>query len=195
MRWNDPELSYSRAIRWLVALWGPVVVPAAASRLVAGRTTHVHRLDPEPQAEIRQADELRSTLADRGIVLPVTARREPVVARAQELAAEVGGHIDTEATADLVAEIANLVETPVGIRGGFDERYLDLPEEVLTTVMATHQRYLPVRDEAGTLLPYFITMANGACDEAVVARGNESTRLNSSHVAISYAVFCLKKKK
>jgi len=174
MRWNDPELSYSRAIRWLVALWGPVVVPAAASRLVAGRTTHVHRLDPEPQVEIHHADELRTTLADRGIVLSVRERREQVVARAQELAAEVGGHIDTEATADLIAEIANLVETPVGIRGGFDERYLDLPEEVLTTVMATHQRYLPVRDEAGTLLPYFVTMANGACDEAVVARGNES---------------------
>lgn len=174
MRWNDPELSYSRAIRWLVALWGPVVVPAAASRLVAGRTTQVHRLDDQPQVQVAAADELRSVLAERDIVVSVADRRAQVLAQARDLAAGVGGHIDAEATADLIAEIANLVETPVGIRGAFDERYLDLPEEVLTTVMATHQRYLPVRGEDGALLPYFVTMANGACDEAVVARGNES---------------------
>ncbi|MGC0249013.1 glycine--tRNA ligase [Pseudactinotalea sp. Z1748] len=174
MRWSDPELSYSRAIRWLVALWGPVVVPAAASRLVAGRTTHVHRLDDQPAVDIASAEELRPALAERGIEVSVTRRREQVLVRAQELAAEVGGHIDAEATAGLVAEIANLVETPVGIRGDFAARYLELPEQVLTTVMATHQRYLPVRDADGALLPHFITMANGACDEAAVARGNES---------------------
>src|SRR5699024_1255311 len=101
-------------------------------------------------------------------------RRAQVLARAQELAAQVGGRIEAGATEDLVAEIANLVETPVGIRGTFDARYLELPEEILTTVMAVHQRYLPVRDEDAALLPYFVTMANGACDEALVARGNES---------------------
>ena len=174
MRWSDPRLSYSRAIRWLVALWGPVVVPAAASRLVAGRTTHVHRLDPQPEVPVARADELRAVLAERGIEVSVAQRRAQVLARAQELAAGVGGTIDVEATADLVAEIANLVETPVGIRGTFDARYLDLPEQVLTTVMATHQRYLPVRGTDGALMPYFITMANGACDADVVARGNES---------------------
>ena len=58
--------------------------------------------------------------------------------------------------------------------GGFDERYLELPDQILISVMAKHQRYLPVRDADGKLLPYFVTMANGICDAAVVAAGNES---------------------
>src|SRR5690625_7195332 len=57
MRWNDPELSYSRAIRWLVALWGPVVVPAAASRLVGGRAAAAHRPDPGAAVGKREAAE------------------------------------------------------------------------------------------------------------------------------------------
>src|SRR5699024_3543683 len=63
MRWSDPELSYARAIRWLVALWGPAVVPVAVSHVVAGRQTHVHRLDAEPVVDIDTADRLRPVLA------------------------------------------------------------------------------------------------------------------------------------
>ncbi len=174
MRWSDPELSFSRAVRWLVALWGPVVVPTSVSQLVAGRTTHVHRLDPEPRVEVAQATDLRDVLADRGIVVDISERRRSVVSQAQELATGVGGQMDADANAGLIAEIANLVETPVGVLGNFEQRYLDLPEQILTTVMAKHQRYLPVRDAAGTLMPHFITMANGACDPEVVRGGNES---------------------
>lgn len=174
MRWSDPQLSFSRAVRWLVALWGSVVIPTAASRVVAGRTTSVHRLDAQPQVEVPDADALRGTLAERGIVISLNERRQQVIDQAQALANEVGGSVDIEASAALIDEIANLVETPHGIRGDFDARYLDLPEQILTTVMATHQRYLPVRDASGALMPHFITMANGDCDDAVVARGNES---------------------
>ncbi|MGH3803594.1 MAG: glycine--tRNA ligase subunit beta, partial [Pseudonocardiaceae bacterium] len=70
--------------------------------------------------------------------------------------------------------ITNLVEQPTPILGSFAERYLELPAEILTTVMRKHQRYLPVRDPLGNLMPYFVAVANGSCDQDVVRAGNEA---------------------
>ena len=174
MRWCDPELSFSRAIRWIVALWGDSVVPVVVSSIAAGRVTYVHRADADPRPIVPTADDLAQILAARGIVPSVTERRAAVVAQAALLAAEVGGFVDFEGEVDLIDQIANLVEQPHGIRGSFEERYLELPERVLTTVMRKHQRYLPVRNADGSLLPTFITMANGECDDDIVRAGNES---------------------
>lgn len=186
MRWNDPELSFSRAIRWIVALWGPVVIPFAVSELVAGRTTYLQRATVSDRdgvasdgvrrgyAEIATAADLLPTIATGSITLSREDRRAAVVSQAEALAATVSGQVDVIGDAAVVDEVTNLVEEPHGILGGFDERYLQLPDRILTTVMRKHQRYLPVRDADGKLLPYFVTMANGACDDALVQAGNES---------------------
>lgn len=172
MRWNDPELTFSRAIRWLVAMWGEHTIPVAVSSLLAGNETYLHRVSEEPRVTIHHADELAEVIAHAGITVDLADRRDVIVQHAQRLAAEVGGHIDVDAEASLIDEITNLVEEPVPVRGDFDAKYLALPEQILTSVMRKHQRYLPVRDQDGTLLPYFVTMANGPCDTAVVAQGN-----------------------
>lgn len=186
MRWNDPELSFSRAIRWVVALWGDTVVPMTVSRLVAGRRTYLHRTTGGAEsatradgallgwADVANADELLPTLAKGSIELSTDARRAAVVEQAEALAATAGGRVDVEAESALVDQITNLVEDPHGVLGDFDPRYLDLPAQILTTVMRKHQRYLPVLAADGALLPNFITMANGTCDDAVVKTGNES---------------------
>ena len=174
MKWNDPQLTFSRPIRWVVALWGKHVVPAQVGALTAGRTTYVARTAARPHVEVASADELVTTLEGAGFVLDPAVRRQAVVDGALELAKSVGGTIDIEGEAALVDEITNLVEEPRGVLGTFEERYLELPEQILTTVMRKHQRYLPVRDASGTLMPYFVTMANGAIDEDVVRKGNES---------------------
>ncbi|WP_240322847.1 glycine--tRNA ligase [Austwickia chelonae] len=174
MRWNDPDLAFSRAIRWLVALWGPAVVPVTVSRLTAGRTTYVLRGAERPHVDIAQADELLSCLQDAGIDVRIADRRASVVEQATRLADCYDGRVDIDAESSVIDEITNLVEKPHGIIGGFDARYLDLPEQILTAVMRKHQRYLPVRDDKGALMPYFVTMANGDCDDDVVCRGNES---------------------
>ena len=187
MRWRDPKLSFSRAVRWLVALWGEQIVPARVSEVAAGRSTYLQRttaasagsgkrLDGVPVGfhDLASADDLLGLLAEGRIALGFAERRRAVVDQAEKLAAGVGGVIDFEDNAALVDEITNLVEEPVGVLGGFDERYLKLPDRILVSVMAKHQRYLPVRDAEGRLLPHFVTMANGACDETVVAAGNES---------------------
>ncbi len=173
MRWCDPELSFSRAIRWLVALWGPVVVPVTVGALTAGRTTYLQRTADQPWVEVAEADRLLPTVCSQVEVF-TAQRRDSVIEQAVALAAGVGGSIDVEGESALIDEITNLVEAPHGLLGSFDARYLELPEQILTTVMRKHQRYLPVRSADGALLPYFVTMANGECDDAVVRRGNES---------------------
>ncbi|TWP36206.1 glycine--tRNA ligase [Leekyejoonella antrihumi] len=174
MRWRDPQLSFSRPIRWLVALWGSAVVPVEVSELRSGRQTYVHRTDAVPLVDVATAGELMGVLEAHGLVLDPAIRREQVVAAAQELAASVGGTVDLAAESELVDEITNLVEAPRGIIGAFDDRYLKVPEQILTTVMRKHQRYLPVRDAVGRLMARFITMANGDCDDELVRLGNES---------------------
>ncbi|GAB49923.1 glycine--tRNA ligase [Mobilicoccus pelagius] len=191
MRWSDPALSFSRAVRWLVALWGDVVVPAQISEVHAGRTTYLQRVTeasrgadgrsgrradgaPVGHVEVTSADELLTAIERGEIEWRTADRRADVVRQATALAEAEGGRIDVDANADLLDEITNLVEQPHGILGRFDERYLELPDRILTSVMARHQRYLPVLDAQGDLMPCFVTMANGTCDDDVVRAGNES---------------------
>lgn len=174
MRWNDPELSFTRPIRWLTALLGDTVVPVTVSSLVSGPTTRVHRTAAEPVVTVPSAAGYLDFLRSHGIVADAAARREAVVSAAQTLAAEAGGRVDVDGEAALIDEITNLVEAPNALLGRFDSRYLELPEQILTTVMRKHQRYLPVRDETGRLLPCFVAVANGECDHDVVRAGNEA---------------------
>lgn len=179
MRWNDGSLSFSRPIRWLTALLDDVVVPVAVSSLTAGRTTRLHRTAEEATINVNSASDYVRFLSKHGIVASAAERRSLIVAAAEALAADVGGVVDIDGESALIDEITNLVEEPTALLGGFDAKYLELPEPVLTTVMRKHQRYLPVRTHAidgreGRLLPHFITVANGACDRDLVRAGNES---------------------
>ncbi|GAB2646289.1 glycine--tRNA ligase [Kribbella swartbergensis] len=174
MRWNDAKLSFTRPIRWLVALLGDQVVPVSVSTLAAGRTTRVHRTAAQPQVEIAAAEGYLDLLRIHGIEADPARRRAQIVEAAQRLAQSVGGAIDVEGESALIDQIVNLVEEPTAILGGFSADYLTLPGEILTTVMRKHQRYLPVRDADGNLLPHFVAVANGSVDEGVVREGNEA---------------------
>ncbi|ASO21030.1 glycine--tRNA ligase [Actinoalloteichus hoggarensis] len=173
MRWNDSTLSYSRPVRWLLAMLGDVGVPVAASSLLSGVTTRVHRTAATPTVGVPHAEGYVDFLASHGIVVDIDVRRGQIVGAAQRLVSEVGGTVDFDGEAVLLEEIVNLVEQPTPILGSFSEHYLELPDEILTTVMRKHQRYLPVRDAAGALMPYFVAVANGACDHDAVRAGNE----------------------
>ncbi|RZS29618.1 glycyl-tRNA synthetase beta chain [Herbihabitans rhizosphaerae] len=174
MRWNDSELAYSRPVRWLLALLGDVPLSVAVSSLGSGTTTRVHRTADEPVVSVASADGYPEFLAAQGIELDASVRKEAVVAQAIELAASAGGTVDLVGEAALVDEVTNLVERPNAVLGSYEQSYLDLPGDVLTTVMRKHQRYLPVRASDGSLLPHFVAVANGDCDHDVVRAGNES---------------------
>ncbi|MFI5895057.1 glycine--tRNA ligase [Actinoplanes sp. NPDC051513] len=173
MRWRDPQLSYSRPIRWLMALWGDDVVPVTVGLLAAGRRTRVLRTAAAPEFEIASAETFMETLAFNGIVADPEDRRELIVTGAQDHVYPEG-RVDVRGEAALIDQITYLVEAPTPLLGTFDESYLTLPDAVLTTVMRKHQRYLPVRDADGALLPMFVTVANGPVDVELVRNGNEA---------------------
>src|SRR6266540_6952382 len=174
MRWNAPGLSFARPIRWILALLGEHVVPFAVSTLVSGRTTRVHHAAAQPMIEVASAEGYLDTLAAHGIIADGEVRRQQIVQATVELAATVGGTFDADGEREVVDEVTNLVEEPIPILGEFDRSYLELPGEVLYTVMKKHQRYLPVRDQTGRLLSFFVAVANGRCDEQAVRAGNEA---------------------
>ena len=174
MRWSDPGLSFTRPVRWLVALHGDAVVPVAVSSLAAGRETRVHRTAPEQVVAVASAEAHLDTLRAHGVVTDPDARRAEIVAAAQELATGAGGRVDVEGERALIDQILYLVEQPTAILGRFDASYLRLPEAVLATVMRKHQRYLPVRASDGRLLPCFVAVANGTVDHDRVRAGNEA---------------------
>ncbi len=173
MRWNASNVPFGRPLRWLVALHGEALVPFAFAGVQSGRTSRGLRPDGSPELAIAGAAIYGERLAEQGIVPAIAERKHLIWEGAQRLAAEVGGAIPEGARGDLLDEVANLVEAPTPIRGGFEERHLALPREVLVTVMRKHQRYFPVERADGSLLPYFVTVANGRVDEDVVRHGNQ----------------------
>ncbi|HEY2830929.1 MAG TPA: glycine--tRNA ligase [Sporichthyaceae bacterium] len=173
MRWNAPGLSFTRPVRWILALLGEAVVPFQVSNLSSGRETWVHRDADAPIVSVPSAGTYADVLAGADIVLDSAARRAAIVTGARELAASVGATVDVEGEADVIDEVTNLVESPNPILGSFEQRYLELPSDILVTVMRKHQRYLPVRAADGTLQAHFVAVANGDCDADVVRAGNE----------------------
>jgi glycyl-tRNA synthetase len=170
MRWNDPELSFTRPIRWLLALLGDDVVPVVVSTLAAGRETRVLRDAAEPALTVTSAESFMETISVNGIVADPEDRAELIGTGAQDL-------VYPDGRADLTGlleQVTHLVEAPNPLLGSFDESYLSLPAEVLTTVMRKHQRYFPVRGEDGALLPMFVAVANGVVDVEQVRSGNEA---------------------
>ncbi|GLY33830.1 glycine--tRNA ligase [Kineosporia sp. NBRC 101731] len=173
MRWSDPDLAYVRPIRWLLALLGEAPLPVTAGALTSGTSTRVLRLASTPTVEVTSAHGYEDFLRGHDIMLDRSQRRRVILEAAHRLAAAAGGRVDEDVDGGVVDEIVDLVEWPVPVRGSFDERYLELPPEILIAVMRKHQRYLPIRQQDGAgLLAGFVTFANGSCDLDVVANGN-----------------------
>ncbi len=174
MRWNWTNTAYSRPLRWFVALLGDQVVPFVYAGIVSRGTSRGLRNAETLEFEISNAAAYAATLEQHGIWLNMEKRRNFIWEQAQKLAADAGGRVPESAREGLLDEVTNLVEYPTLIVGTYEEQYLSLPRDVLVTVMRKHQRYFPVEDAQGKLLPYFITAANGSIDVDAVRAGNEA---------------------
>lgn len=174
MRWNS-QISYSRPIRWILALYGDTLVPFSFADVPSGHLTQTLRNSLTPVVEISKAEEYLNCIKEAGIAICMQERKKDIWARSSALASSLGGRLPDAAITGLLDEVANLVEAPCPLLGSFDASFLDLPAEVLTTVMRKHQRYFPIEDpDKGGLLPAFVTVANGNVDQALVRKGNEA---------------------
>jgi len=172
MRWNHTNVAFSRPLRWLLALHDGAEIPFEFAGLTAGRVTHGLRFHDPNSQQVHSLADYRTYLAGQGILLDPRTRREAIRSQVIRLSAEVGGveNIDE----GLLDEVNQLVEAPTALRGKFDPAHLELPADVLISVMKKHQRYFPVIDPQGKLLPYFIAVRNGdTIGLDVVTDGNE----------------------
>lgn len=172
MRWGDLDFRFARPIRWLLALLGPDVIPLEIAGLRSDRLTWGHRfLSDGPIALSHPAQYLEAL--EKAYVIADHERRARMIADgARAAAAAAGGRVRLEP--DLLEEVNFMAEYPTALVGRFDARYLELPDEVIVTVMSGHQRYFPVENPDGTLLPLFVAIRNG--DDYgldTVRRGNE----------------------
>lgn len=172
MRWNETGITFSRPIRWLVALFDDIVIPFQYAGSIAGKTTRGLRPYGSPEHKVKNAGEYLGVMADNNVYLNRNERREVVLDQISGIAEAIGGNIPDDA--GLLDEVTNLIEAPMAFKGTFEEKYLELPRDVLVTVMRKHQRYFPVLDDKDNLMPYFIGVRNG--DEKhldKVIKGNE----------------------
>ncbi|MGH8930235.1 MAG: glycine--tRNA ligase subunit beta [Egibacteraceae bacterium] len=172
MRWGDVPIAFARPVHWIVALLDDAVIPVSFGDVASGRTTWGHRFLAPEEIVLDRASAYAGTLRAAGVVADIAERRRMVMAEAEAAAARCGGQL--LANDALLDEVTQLVELPSPILGEFEERHLDLPREVLISEMEHHQRYFPVEDRDGALMPYFVAVSNTPVrDEALSRRGYE----------------------
>jgi len=172
MRWGAGEETFVRPVQWMVALYGNKLVPLERFGLKAGRKTYGHRFHAPKAIVLKTPDDYGPALWDARVWADFAGRRDEIRRQIEAEAAKLHG---TARIADeLLDEVTALVEWPVAISGRIEERFLQLPPEVVVTTVETNQRYFTLFDAAGKLLPHFITVANiESKDVAQVIAGNE----------------------
>jgi len=172
MRWGEVGFPFVRPVHWILCLFDGREVPFEAAGVQSGGTTRGHRfMGPEAVNVSSIADYLK-VMESAFVVLDPLERQRVVAKAARDAAASVGGVPADDP--ELVQTVANLTEYPTAVCGGFEKRFLDLPDAVLITAMREHQKYFAVYDEKGSLMPNFVAVNNTKTrDESVVCRGHE----------------------
>ncbi|MFS0727568.1 glycine--tRNA ligase subunit beta [Paenibacillus sp. 1P07SE] len=186
MRWGSQELRFVRPIRWLIALQGSEIIPLEIAGVVSGNVSQGHRFLGST-VTIDTAESYVDRLREQHVIVDAREREEIIMKQLETMGTEHGWDIAVKE--DLLEEIVFLVEYPTALHGSFDPSFLEIPKDVLITSMREHQRYFPVLDTKGELLPYFVTVRNGdATSIEQVAKGNEKVlRARLSDAKFFYA--------
>ena len=172
MHWGNLDAKFVRPVRWLVALLDEEVIPVEFATVKSGNVTRGHRFLGADEITIKNAASYVDTLEENFVMVDQDARRELISKQLHDIAASKNASIVWDD--DLLEEINYLVEWPTALCGGFEESYLALPDAAIITPMKDHQRYFPLVDQDGKLLPMFLTVRNGSDHSIeVVQAGNE----------------------
>lgn len=173
MRWGDSDEHFVRPVHTVTLLLGDQVVPAKILGIESDRVIRGHRFMGEPSFTIDNADQYPQVLLERGkVIADYDTRKAKIKADAEAAARQIGGNADLSDS--LLEEVTSLVEWPVVLTATFEEKFLAVPAEALVYTMKGDQKYFPVYDEAGKLLPNFIFVANiDSKDPQQIISGNE----------------------
>jgi glycyl-tRNA synthetase beta chain len=172
MRWGASRMEFARPVHWVVLLFGEQTGFGDVLGIATGRQTRGHRFHAPSLVEIKSPHDYEAALREAKVISDFKERSSIIRQQVNRVAEEL------KATAvideDLLTEVTSLVEWPVALAGSFDEAFLNVPAEALISSMQSHQKYFPVVDHSGALLPYFITVCNiESRDPSQVIAGNE----------------------
>lgn len=171
MRWGSHDFRFVRPIRWLTVLYGDQIVPLEITGVNSGNVSKGHRFLGN-DVVISSAGNYELSLEKEKVIVNIEKRKQEIVTQIGQLAQKMNWEIEMKE--DLLEEVLFLVEFPTVLYGSFEQEFLQIPQDVLITSMREHQRYFPVKDKEGNLLPYFVTVRNGDNRQIdQVAKGNE----------------------
>ncbi len=159
MRWGGKSIRWARPIRWFVSLLDDKILDFDAEGIEVGNITKGHRSLGSDKVVIEKIADYEEKLKENYVILRGKDRRDIILKGLNSLASQVGGEYMKDEK--LLDEVVNIVEYPTVLVGEIDHEYLELPREVITTPMKDHQRYFPILDDSGKLLPYFCLVRNG----------------------------------
>ncbi|OOF64708.1 glycine--tRNA ligase subunit beta [Rodentibacter sp. Ppn85] len=173
MRWADKTVQFIRPVHTVTMLLGDELIEGEILGVASGRTIRGHRFLGEREFEIQHADQYPQLLKEKGsVIADFNERKAEILAKSQENAAALGGVADIEE--DLLDEVTSLVEYPNVLTAKFEERFLAVPAEALVYTMKGDQKYFPIYDKEGKLLPHFIFVSNiNPDDPTAIIEGNE----------------------
>ena len=173
MRWGDKTVQFVRPVHTVTLLLGGELIEGEILGIASGRTIRGHRFLGEAEFPIAHADDYPQLLKDKGsVIADFNERRAIILADSQAKATALGGVADIED--DLLDEVTSLVEFPNVLTATFEERFLAVPSEALVYTMKGDQKYFPIYDKNGKLLPHFIFVSNiNPEDPTAIIEGNE----------------------
>ena len=173
MRWADKTVQFIRPVHTVTMLLGDELIEGEILGVASGRTIRGHRFLGEKEFEIQHADQYPQLLREKGsVVADFNERKAEILAKSQAKATALGGVADIEES--LLEEVTSLVEYPNVLAAKFEERFLAVPAEALVYTMKGDQKYFPIYDKDGKLLPHFIFVSNiNPEDPTAIIEGNE----------------------
>jgi glycyl-tRNA synthetase beta chain len=186
MRWGSGDLRFARPVHWIVALLDGTVIDFDVEGIASGDRSRGHRFHSPGAFAVSGWEDYRRKAAEAMVLVDLDERREMIREQVTGAARAEGGEVVMDE--ELLDTVTNLVEYPVAVIGSFEEEFLNLPEEVLTTSMKAHQKYFTVRGGSGRLMARFIAVSNLKCDDMTTIRqGNERVlRARLSDAAFFY---------
>ncbi len=172
MRWSTVNVRFARPIHWILAVFDGGIIPFSFGGIESDNRSYGHRFMSPHAFEVRDFQTYEKQIKSALVIVDPQERRKMIEEGIANVAKEVSGKVLSNQ--ELLEEVTYLVEYPTAVVGAFDREFLALPREVVINAMEEHQRYFPIVDERGDLMPYFTCVCNTRTPKMeTVARGNE----------------------
>ena len=181
MKWSDKKMKFARPIQWILALEDNNLIEFEVEGYVSDKVSRGHRFFGEKEFAVTDINDYFTKVRDNNVIIDTAERKDMIVEMINKNCSSAGEKVVIEK--ELLDEVTNLVEYPYPIVGTFNSEFLEVPQEVLIISMQVHQRYFPILDSDGNLLPKFVVVRNGVDGSENVRIGNEkvlSARLSDA---------------